>query len=442
MSARKNLDQRSSSALRRHLLLSTALTGVVLAATGQPSRAAIILVTNTNDVGAGSLRNAFNTANPGDTINVTSGLTGTITLGSDLPPVSGVTIDLSAGAVSIAGPFGASFNTLSSSLNSAPSNTFSGPTALISGSLAVTGTQGFSAPQSQLQVNTGSTFTANTTPTMGTAPGATFASLIGAGAITLTGGSGNGLDLTGNDQQSTTFSGQITGTGGEFALFGGGGTLTLTGTSNNYSGPTDIFGNVTVGTPGGGPLGATLTAGAANVFSPNSPVIMQGGASSTLNLNNFNQTIASLAGSGVVQLGSAMLTLGGDNTSTTFTGGIAGTGGGLDKVGTGTFTLNQTGGATYSGPTLIDGGVFQAGAANSFSPNSPVGIAPGATLDLNGFSQTIAGLQGAGSVTLGSGTLTDNQSTPTNFNGVISGTGGLTVNGANNRLILGGANYL
>jgi fibronectin-binding autotransporter adhesin len=198
---------------------------------------------------------------------------------------------------------------------------------------------------------------------------------------------GNGLDLTGNDQQSTTFSGNITGTGGEFALFGGGGTLTLTGTSNTYSGPTDIF------------------------------------------------------GSGLVQLGSAMLTLGGDNTSTTFTGGVTGTGG-LDKMGTGTFTLTNSGGAfqaTYSGPTLIDGGVFQAGAANSFAPNSPVGIAPGATLALNGFNQTIAGLQGAGSVTLGAGTLTDNQASPATYSGVISGSGGLTKGGAGT-LTLSGAN--
>ena len=109
------------------------------------------------------------------------------------------------------------------------------------------------------------------------------------------------------------FSGSITGTGGEFALFGGGGKLTWTGTSNTYSGPTDIFGSITEGTPGTGALGATLAAGAANVFSPNSAVVM-GGPTSTLALNSFNQTIASLAGNGVVNLGSALLTLGGDGT--------------------------------------------------------------------------------------------------------------------------------
>ncbi|MBV8778331.1 MAG: autotransporter-associated beta strand repeat-containing protein, partial [Alphaproteobacteria bacterium] len=519
--------------IRPTALAVGALTGVVLAVASQPAGAANQVVTNTNDSGPGSLRAAIAASTAGDTI--TTAVSGTITLMSNLPPAMGQTIDLSGGNLVIAGPFGVPFITGNSSLTSPALNTYTGATQLSvpGANLAVIGAAGYSAAQSQLQVNAGTMFAANTTPTMGVAPGATFASLTGAGTINLGPGFGNGLDLTGNDQQSTMFSGNIIGTAGELALFGGGGSLTLTGTSNTYSGPTDIFGNVIVGTPAGPARGATLIAGAANVFSPNSQVVMLGGASSTLNLNNFNQTIGSLAGSGVVSLGSALLTLGGDNTSTTFTGSITGTGG-IDKIGTGTFTLNQTGGANYSGPTLIDGGTLQAGASEVFATNSPVAIAPGARLDLNNFSQDIGGLSGAGSVTLGSGTLfthdipaatysgvisgsgglnvgsgtltlsgantysgqtgiaagsvlqagaanafspnsavlvtaagtldlnnfnqtiaglsgsgsvklgsatlTDNQSMATNFNGVISGTGGLTVNNANNRLILGGAN--
>ncbi len=115
MSAQTNLCQSPSWALRRKLLLSTALTGIVFAATGQPSRAATQTVTNTNDTGAGSLRAAITSANldtGGDTINVTPGLTGTINLGSDLPPVTnGQTIDLTAGSITIAGAHGASFTT-------------------------------------------------------------------------------------------------------------------------------------------------------------------------------------------------------------------------------------------------------------------------------------------------------------------------------------------
>ena len=446
MPAGKKLRQGSPSGLRGRLLLSTALTGIVLAAAGQPARAADDTVTNTMDSGSGSLRQTIANAAPGDTIVVSPGLSGTITLGSTLPVTENLAIDLSAGSVSIAGPFGLSFSSGgTSSLNSFPVNTYSGATALTSGGLSVSGTSGWAAYQSQLQMSGGTTFTASTTGS--TAPGATFASLSGAGTINLNGGNGNGLDLTGNDQQSTTFSGQITGSGGEFALFGGGGTLTLTGTSNNYTGPTDIFGDFTEGTPGGGPLGATLIAGAANVFSPNSTVAMSGGSLAVLNLNNYNQTIASLSGSGTVKLGSAMLTLGGDNTSTTFSGSITGTGG-LDKVGSGTFTLGQTGGAVYSGPTLIDAGTLSVSATNAFSPNSAVTVAAGATLDLgfaagtiSSFDQTIAGLSGAGAVNLGVNALTVNQATASTFSGVISdfqqgtlikaGAGTLTLTGVN-----------
>jgi outer membrane autotransporter protein len=65
-----------------------------------------------------------------------------------------------------------------------------------------------------------------------------------------------------------------------------------------------------------------------------------------------------------------------------------------------------------------------------FSPNSPVAIAAGAKLDLNNFNQTIAGLNGAGPVTLGTGTLTVNaQGSSGLYDGVISGSGGLTQSG-------------
>jgi hypothetical protein len=89
-----------------------------------PLAAATLTVLNTNDSGAGSLRQAITNANPGDTINATPGLSGTITLLSNLPPVNGVTIDLTtATSFVIAGPFGASFVTGNSSLNSGIFNT-------------------------------------------------------------------------------------------------------------------------------------------------------------------------------------------------------------------------------------------------------------------------------------------------------------------------------
>ena len=105
-------------------------------------------------------------------------------------------------------------------------------------------------------------------------------------------------------------------------LVPGAGTVILTG-ANTYSGATSVD-------------AGTLRAGATGTFPVSSAFTVAAGA--TLDLNNFNQSIGSLAGAGSVTLGSATLITGNDNTSTTFAGIISGNGG-LTKVGSGTFTL-------------------------------------------------------------------------------------------------------
>jgi autotransporter-associated beta strand protein len=54
-----------------------------------------------------------------------------------------------------------------------------------------------------------------------------------------------------------------------------------------------------------------------------------------------------------MMLGTGTLTTGGNNTSTTYTGIVSGTGG-LTKAGTGVFTLS--GANTYTGATTINAG--------------------------------------------------------------------------------------
>ncbi|MFI4994651.1 MAG: autotransporter domain-containing protein [Hyphomicrobiales bacterium] len=187
----------------------------------------------------------------------------------------------------------------------------------------------------------------------------------------------------------------------------GTGTLTINGPST-YTGTTSV-------------LAGTMAAGAANVFAPTSAFSVSAGA--TLNLASFNQTIGSLTGAGGVSLGSAILTTGGDNSSTTFSGAISGAGG-IVKAGAGIFALS--GQNTYTGPTTVNGGTLQAGAVGALANASAYTLAGGASLDLAGFNQTIGSLAGTGNVTLGAATLTTgNDQTSTSFAGVISGTGGL-----------------
>jgi len=130
------------------------------------------------------------------------------------------------------------------------------------------------------------------------------------------------------------------------AALSGSGDLQLVGTgtyaftiANTYSGATIID-------------QGTLRADAANVFSAASAVTVNGG---TLDLNDFDQSIASLAGSGTVSLGTATLATGGSDADSVFSGAIDGDGG-LTKTGAGTMRL--TGADSFAGTAAVDGGTL------------------------------------------------------------------------------------
>lgn len=220
----------------------------------------------------------------------------------------------------------------------------------------------------------------------------------------------------------TTFSGSITGTGG--LILAGSSSLTLSGI-NSYSGTTQLQGTT------------SLISKAKNSFSPNSDVTL--GSNTSLVLGQYDNTIGSLTGSGKVDMtGGGTLTLADSNSPAAFTGQLTGTGG-LIKQGTGTFTLSGTSN-NYSGPTQVQGGTLASGATNSFSSSSPMVISPFATLLLNSNSNKIGPLSGAGTVSLGTGTLTTNMTEATTFAGNITGTtGGLTLTGTS-ALTLSGTN--
>jgi fibronectin-binding autotransporter adhesin len=260
-------------------------------------------------------------------------------------------------------------------------------------------------------------------------------------------------------------SGAISGTGSLTKT--GSGVLTLNG-PNTYTGATTISG------------GTLLVAGTLSTTALN--ITASGGA---LDLNGTTQTLGSLTGvaGSHVYLGSGSLTIGGNNTSTTYAGDLldggvsAGTGGALVKVGSGALTL--TGTNTYSGGTTLTAGML------SFNSMAALGTgalalnggtlrflaadldistraltvgAAGTTLDLNGnnttFSQGInvggtnrITVTGAGTLTLANvatpigGLLTNNASliytVPTDATlPVLNGSGTLTLNGGGNVMTL------
>ncbi len=127
------------------------------------------------------------------------------------------------------------------------------------------------------------------------------------------------------------------------------GTWTLSGAST-YTGATTVN-------------GGTLAAGViTNAFGSNSAVTMADVAGAILNITGYANTIGSVTGGGTtggnVNLGAAILTVGGDNTSpAAYAGVISGTGD-ITKTGSGTLSLSGTN--TYSGTTTISAGIASA----------------------------------------------------------------------------------
>ncbi|WP_446653481.1 autotransporter-associated beta strand repeat-containing protein [Blastomonas sp.] len=209
-------------------------------------------------------------------------------------------------------------------------------------------------------------------------------SLSGAGNVLL----GSATLTLGGSNASTSFGGTIGGTGGLTKVGTGGFTLN---TGQAYTGLTTINGGLLTVSAGAGLSGSVLNnasfassglilgsltnngtatlAGQINGAVANNAVIALGGqlvvlgrltqnAGGSLNLAGFNAGLGSLAGTGPIALGSGTLVVGSDNSSSLFSGMISGSGG-LQKIGTGTFTL--TGINSYTGLTLVNGGTLVIG---------------------------------------------------------------------------------
>jgi filamentous hemagglutinin family protein len=251
--------------------------------------------------------------------------------------------------------------------------------------------------------------------------------------------------------RTLTLSGQATdnrlagilnlGSGGLISASGGYSQVWTLSGANTYTGPTAID-------------GGTLKTTHSSALGIGSAVTFLSNGNGVLDISGGDLTIGSLAttGSRNISLGSNTLTIGTNNTSTTFAGVISGAGG-VTKVGTGTLTLSGTN--TFTGSTTVSAGTLALGNAAALGTTAAgTTVASGATLDVGGSvvgaealtinGGTLAASTGtsslSGTVLLGADSTVNVAGTELTVSGVVSGTGfGFTKTGTG-RLVLSGSN--
>ena len=208
----------------------------------------------------------------------------------------------------------------------------------------------------------------------------------------------------------------------------GASTLTLTN-ANGYTGGSTIS-------------AGTLALSGSGTLASQGAVALGNGAALDISAASGSRTIGALSGTAGSQviLGANGLTAG-NGTSTTFAGGIGGSGN-FTKAGAGGLTF--AGANTYTGATTITAGTLGLSGAGSIQSSSGVNLsAAGAAFSIAGASgnRTIGAIEGVAgsSILLGGNGLTAGGASNTAFSGVISGSGGFTKVGAG-ILNLGGMN--
>jgi autotransporter-associated beta strand protein len=249
----------------------------------------------------------------------------------------------------------------------------------------------------------------------------TLANLTGNGVVGMA--SGGTLTLL-----AGSFSGIIGGGGSVVVNPGVGNTLTLSGAASTYTGGTTLQSGTLV-IAGNLSLGAAPATNSVNVtFSGNAAVQLAGATtwSTTRQINIANGVTAIIDTNGVNMTTAAV---------------IGGLGGVLRKDGAGTLAL--TGASTYSGGTIINGGVLListdlAFGATSGLPSTSITFSANSTLTTTTAAVTILA---ARNVAIGSGvTATFNTLSATSVLGAISGTDGVLAKTGASILTLAGDN--
>ena len=205
-----------------------------------------------------------------------------------------------------------------------------------------------------------------------------------------------------NGANTNILAGVISGTG---TLYQGGSGVTILTATNTYTGPTIVANGI-----------LKIGDGVSGTIDPSSALSVQ--SAGTLLLDSPDSTLLnrSISNNGTVAL------LESPFTTYTFTGEISGTGA---FIKTGTNTLILSGSNSYSGMTIVAGGLLQVTSTTAIPSQSAVQVISGATLDISGISQSVGSLSGNAGVTTGSNTvftIGTNNSNAT-FAGAISGSG-------------------
>ena len=398
------------------------------------------------------------------TLVLSGGVTGTgdLTLkGAGTTTVSSA-ITTGTGNVNVSGPgavtlSGANTYTGTTTVNAGTLN-LSGASATVQGALTENAgtinetTSNQIASASAVNINGGalnlSTGTAQTlTGSFNTATGSTLS----------LGTTGAGATLTLNGTGTDTLDGVISGTGS--LVTSNTGTTVLAG-ANTYSGGTtstnvvNVLNNASFGTGAvainsGGNVQIQNNVTLANSFNISSTGTAFAGAFENISGNNTVSGPVTVSGasrvqsdsgtltiSGAVGLGANSLDVGG-NSNVTVSNAITGTAASsLTKDGTGTLTLAAAN-PSFLGSVAINGGTLQTNVSNAISGNA-VTIASGATLNLNGTSQSVGAFTSNGALNLGSsGSFTLLGSAT--LAGSLSGTGTITLNSGSSLTL--GANF-
>jgi len=441
-----------------------------------PAIAATFTVSNTNDAGAGSLRQAIldaNAAGGTDTIDFTAGAAGTITLSSGLPAITGsVTIDgTGSTGVTVDGANTSTVFTVStigggaitvgiSNLNVANGQATGTNGQNATGNRGGGGGGGLGAGGGILVLDNATVSVSNVTFTNNAATGGaggagganagatgnggTSGGLNGAAGVT--GGAAGGAPVAGTAGSTLGQGGSgggggvgvigATGGAGAFGAGGGGTGSSNTGFSGGSAGGTEGgSGGYGVSNGGGGGGGGGAGLGGAIFVNDTSTIFIS------------NVTVASsngvTAGSGGAQgpgagagaagtaAGAALYTRNGASfVGSAVSDDIAGSGGVTITSGTNVFGVANT----YTGGTTLNGGTLQ------IAGNDRLGNVAGGITFNGGTLNTTATLSSArGVTTTGAGTVQVDPSTTTTLTGTVTGAGGLTKIGTGT-LIMSGTN--